>query len=196
VQDKIFRKAMLDQHAIRFPAGLIYEDMDFTARALARAKQVAVVPDVAYRYLQRDAGEHTPITSRTDVAAFRDRLTIQRLMDAFFADEDLPEAKLVKDVRFLQYDLRDQLEGLPSSTPADRATVVAMAQQYLGELDDRAFERTRPAQRGVAWLVRHGHLRTLVTVLRVRRASSRVVRRAVGALPERAVARLGAPTSG
>ena len=193
VQDKIFRKALLDEHRIRFPAGLIYEDMDFTTRALARARVAVVIPDIVYRYLQRDPAEHAAITSRTDVAAFEDRLTIQRMIDRFLADEGLPDAKVVKDVRFLQYDLRDQLSGLPEADADARQRVVAMARDYLDELDPAAFRKVRPAQRATASLVRRGAIGALVALVRARRAGSRVVRAGIAVLPDRAASRLGAP---
>jgi CDP-glycerol glycerophosphotransferase len=193
VQNKIFRRSLLDDHAIRFPAGLIYEDMDFTARAYARSRRAVVVPDVVYRYLQRDAAEHAAITGRTDVAAFRDRITIQRMMDEFLLAEGLPEAKLVKDVRFLQFDLRDQLQGLPRAGPAERETVVRMAREYFDELDQRAFRRVRPTQRLVARLVGRGDVRGLVRLLRVRSSAAGAVRRGIDVLPAPVVDRLGAP---
>jgi CDP-glycerol glycerophosphotransferase len=192
VQGKLFRRALLDEHAIRFPEGVLFEDLDVTARALAFAERVAVVPDVVYRHL-RHSGGRPSITRRSDLQAATDRIAAQRRLDAFLAEQRLPDAKLAKDVRFLQHDLRDHLRDIHHLDPGDRAATVELARAYLDEVDPRAFARVRPLQRTLIALVRRGDAGAVARAVRVRAAGAGIARRAVDALPERVVRRLTRP---
>jgi CDP-glycerol glycerophosphotransferase len=193
VPNKVFRRSLLEEHAIRFPLDVLYEDMIFTARALALADRIAVVPDTVYRHRVREPSREPSISRRTDLAAFRDRVTVHRMMDAFLLDAGLPEVKLVKDVRFLQYDLRDHLTGLSDGDATYRASVVALARAYLDELDPRAFRMVRPLQRLVAALVGRGDTRVLTQLVRARAAAGVAARRVSSLLPDGVLDRVSAP---
>ncbi len=193
VQNKIFRRSLLDEHELRFPLGVHYEDMDFTARALAKAARVAVVTDVVYRYMQRPADDHPSISQRTDVQGFRDRITVHRMMDEFLLGEQLPAAKLVKDVKFLQHDVRMHLQNIDREDADVRSALVNMAREYIVDLDQAAIRRLRPVQRALIALVRRGDVATVVCAMRVRRCASRLARRGVESIPSPIAERLRHP---
>lgn len=193
VQNKIFRRALLDDHGIRFPLGVHYEDMDFTARVLAKAARVGVIPDLVYRYLQRPADDRPSISQRTDVQGLRDRIAVHRMMDGFLLTEGLPEAKLVKDVKFLQHDLRMHLQNIDRDVPDVQAILVGMAREYFAEIDPRAFARLRPVQRGAVALVRRGNTASVARAARLRRAASRLARSGVESIPAPLAERLRHP---
>lgn len=195
VQNKIFRRSLIEQHRIRFPVGVHYEDMDFTARALAYANRIAVVPDVVYRYVQHDRADRPSISHRVDVDGFADRIAVHRMMDEFLKEQRLPDAKLAKDVKFLQHDLRMHLQDLDRAAPDVRATLVGMAQQYVAETDPRAVRRLRPAQRLLVALVRRGDPAWVARAVRLRRIGGTATRRAVDTLPSGVLRRLERPAS-
>ena len=49
--NKIYRRSMIEAHALRFREGVVFEDIAFVAQALYRASSVVSVPDTVYHYV-------------------------------------------------------------------------------------------------------------------------------------------------
>jgi glycosyltransferase involved in cell wall biosynthesis len=52
VYNKIYKKEFIDEHVLRFPEGVFYEDGPFSVRALHYANKIVTVPNVNYFYVK------------------------------------------------------------------------------------------------------------------------------------------------
>jgi CDP-glycerol glycerophosphotransferase len=157
--NKLYRMSFLDEHDIRFPEGLHYEDLAFTAEAYCSATRIAVIPEVVYRW--QIYGSHVQPSihhRRGNIDNFRDRLNIHRIIDEFLKREDLVEMKAITDNRFLRTELRMYLSELADRDPSYQKEWMQLANDYLRGMDeDRILSQGR-AVRLATYLIRRGDL--------------------------------------
>lgn len=74
----IYRRSFVALNRLRFPEGLIHEDMLFTIQALLVARKVAATKTLAYRYIRRSGS----ITQQATYASRRRRVqSVMRIVD-------------------------------------------------------------------------------------------------------------------
>ncbi|MGW5348082.1 glycosyltransferase family 2 protein, partial [Streptomyces sp. NPDC004050] len=149
--NKLYERAFLEKHAIRFPDGrFVYEDFVFTARVLAAAPRIAVVDDLVYVWhVRRSAAQVSISLDRKDVSNWRSRIEAHRTAHRILADSS-PELGLACQVKFLEYDLRMYLREL-GTDPGYQADWWALTRAYLDTFDDAAVEAAGAHAR---WIVR------------------------------------------
>ncbi|WP_306333518.1 glycosyltransferase family A protein [Streptomyces sp. KL118A] len=78
--NKLYRTAFLREHGIRFPEGrFVYEDFVFTARMLAAAPRIALVPDTVYVWhVRRTAAKLSISLDRAGIANWQARTEAHR----------------------------------------------------------------------------------------------------------------------
>jgi len=80
--NKVYRRSFLEKHGLRFPEGVLYEDLPFTIPALYYAGEVACVHDPVYAWRTRQQG--LSITQRrNEIRNLADRFTAIWQVDAF-----------------------------------------------------------------------------------------------------------------
>lgn len=92
----IIRKSFLDDHALRFDAGLLIEDRPFTVEAVCKANKIVTVPGALYYYKNR-AGS---IMRSTDPAKKRKRA------------QELAKSNGIRDGLLREYGLEDVPTGI------------------------------------------------------------------------------------
>ena len=114
---KMYARAFLDRHDLRFPEGIHYEDQLFSAQAYCLAETFTIIPGAglplvrgALRGLR--ARPRYP-TSGTSSANVRDRVHVQHLIDAFLAESGHESLREDKDHKFLKHDFRMYAGDLP-----------------------------------------------------------------------------------
>ncbi|WP_308120152.1 glycosyltransferase family 2 protein [Streptomyces bambusae] len=149
--NKLYERAFLDKHAIRFPDGrFIYEDFVFTAQVLAAAPRIAVIDDLVYVWhVRRSAARKSISLDRKDVGNWRSRIAAHRRAVEILrgASEELARACQVK---FLEYDLRMYLREV-GSDPDYQAAWWTETRDYLAGFDEAAVESAAARAR---WIVR------------------------------------------
>lgn len=75
--NKLYRRAMLDNVALRFAEGVQYEDVMFVTRALAESRRLVTVADVAYCYV---LNPQSTVKSRQTAAKQRQKYEAHRSM--------------------------------------------------------------------------------------------------------------------
>jgi CDP-glycerol glycerophosphotransferase len=157
--NKLYRISFLNEHGIRFPEGLHYEDLAFTAEAYCSAKRIAIIPELVYRW--QIYTSHTQVSihrQRDNIRNFRDRLAIHRLIDDFLQREGLDEMKAMTDNRFLRVELRMYAADLADRAPAYQERWIRLTNDYLRGIDeDRILNQGRTV-RLTTYLIRHGDL--------------------------------------
>ncbi|WP_326843055.1 bifunctional glycosyltransferase family 2 protein/CDP-glycerol:glycerophosphate glycerophosphotransferase [Streptomyces sp. NBC_01558] len=152
--NKCYRRRFLLDEGLRFPVGIHYEDLLFSAQAYASARRITLIPNRVYDWRVADKAAAKSISNRRDeIANFAHRMEIHRRVDRLLADKGLLELKFAKDVKFLKHDLVLHLRELPFRDAAYREEFAAIARQYLESIDRAAFDEAEPIHAVCAYLL-------------------------------------------
>ncbi|WP_371788533.1 glycosyltransferase [Streptomyces griseoaurantiacus] len=156
---KMYARSFLDRHALRFPEGIHYEDQLFSAQAYCLAKSFTILPEPVYRwyiapYAAADAASIS--NQRHRLSNVRDRVHVQRLIDAFLAQSGHESLREDKDYKFLKHDFRMYAGDLPYRDEEWLSAFAAEVTPYLDTLAPGAFARLPRPERVVLQLVRDG----------------------------------------
>ncbi|MFD7770738.1 glycosyltransferase family 2 protein [Streptomyces sp. NPDC059787] len=158
---KMYARAFLDRHDLRFPEGIHYEDQLFSAQAYCLAKRFTIVPEPVYLwYVAPYAGSDAASISnqRHLIGNVRDRIHVQRLIDAFLAESGHEGLREDKDHKFLKHDFRMYAGDLPYRDEEWLASFADLVNPYLETLSPGAYARLPRAERVVLQLVRDRRL--------------------------------------
>ncbi|WP_435883715.1 glycosyltransferase family 2 protein [Streptomyces griseomycini] len=158
---KMYARAFLDRHDLRFPEGIHYEDQLFSARAYCLAKRFTIVPEPVYLwyiapYAASDAASISNQRHRLDNV--RDRIHVQHLIDAFLTESGHGGLREDKDFKFLKHDFRMYAGDLPHRDEEWLAAFADLVNPYLDTLSPGAYARLPRAERVVLQLVRDRRL--------------------------------------
>ena len=163
--NKLFRRTFWDEHDLRFPEGVLYEDMPVTLPAHFLARAVDVVDRTVYLWRIREGGELSITQQRTDLRALRDRYAAVDGVSRFLATHGFDEPKRQYDTSVLRDDLRYFLDVLGGADDEFRAVFFDLADAFI-ERADRAVADPLPAIQRLKWhLVRRRMLPELLQVL-------------------------------
>ncbi|MBM7171607.1 glycosyltransferase family 2 protein [Streptomyces sp. G44] len=158
---KMYRREFLDRNELRFPEGIHYEDQLFSAQAYCLARAFTVIPDPVYRWYiaPYEAAESASISNqRHKLSNVRDRIHVQRLIDAFLQDSGHEGIKEAKDYKFLKHDFRMYAGDLPFRDEEWLTGFAELVNPYLAELSPGAYARLPRAERVVLQLIRDARL--------------------------------------
>ncbi|MFF4982509.1 glycosyltransferase [Streptomyces sp. NPDC001046] len=112
--NKLYRTAFLREHGIRFPEGRFpYEDVVFTARVLAAAPRIALIPDRVYVWHVRRSAERLSISlDRAGIVNWRARTEACRQAYEILLGAGQKELARAARAKFLDHDLRMYLREL------------------------------------------------------------------------------------
>lgn len=149
--NKLYDRAFLNEHGIRFPDGrFLYEDFVFTARVLAAAPRIAVIGDLVYVWhVRREAAQVSISLDREDVGNWRARIEAHRAASRTIAGSS-PELGRAYQVKFLEYDLRMYLRELGRDTEY-QAAWWTLTRDYLAGFADADIQAAEAPAR---WIVR------------------------------------------
>ena len=197
--NKLFRRSFWDAHDLRFPEGVVHEDIPVILPAHFLARSVDVLSAHVYRWRLREGEDRSITQRRLDFDVLRDRLDASSHVLGFLRERG-PE----KAVRWYQGwlaadDLRFHLNLLPDATPEYRDAFMDGARHLLGDAPARAFAGLRAIDRLKWHLVLGGRLDEAVEAVRFHReelGERPPVRRGprwYGDYPFRGDGRLGVP---
>ncbi|MGW0475187.1 glycosyltransferase family 2 protein [Streptomyces coeruleorubidus] len=135
--NKLYRTGFLREHGIRFPEGRFpYEDVVFTARVLAAAPRIALVPDRVYVWHVRRSAERLSISlDRSGVENWRARTEACRQAYEVLLGAGQKELARVARAKFLDHDLRMYLRELRLRDAAYRRAWWEITRAHLAEYD-------------------------------------------------------------
>jgi CDP-glycerol glycerophosphotransferase len=152
--NKCYRRDFLLGHDLRFPVGVHYEDLLFSAQAYLAAGRIALTPHHVYNWMvDEDASTRSISNRRHEVENFAHRLRVHRHIDALLAERGLTELRRHKDTKFLKHDLVLHLRDLPFLGADYRTRFAALARGYLAELDPEAYAGAEPIHAICAYLL-------------------------------------------
>ncbi|MFJ9814284.1 glycosyltransferase family 2 protein [Streptomyces sp. NPDC101151] len=158
---KMYSRAFLDRHRLRFPEGIHYEDQLFSARAYCLAKAFTIIPDPVYTwYIEPFAAAASASISnqRHKISNVRDRVHVQRLIDDFLVESGHAALREDKDYKFLKHDFRMYAGDLPYRDAEWLESFAEIMNPYLETLAPGAYTRLPRPERVVLQLLRDGRL--------------------------------------
>ncbi|MDG9720299.1 glycosyltransferase family 2 protein [Streptomyces sp. DH24] len=154
---KMYARAFLDRHGLLFPEDIHYEDQLFSARAYCLARAFTIIPEPVYHWYvapYAPAGAASISNQRDRLDNVRDRVHVQRLVDAFLAESGHGALRPDKDYKFLKHDFRMYSGDLPYRDDAWLTAFADIVEPYLETLDPDAYARLPRAERVVIQLIR------------------------------------------
>ncbi|MET9575361.1 glycosyltransferase family 2 protein [Streptomyces massasporeus] len=145
--NKLYRAAFLRAHGIRFPEGRFpYEDVVFTARLLAAAPRIALIPDRVYVWHVRRSEARLSISlDRSGVENWRARTEACRQAYEVLLGAGQKELARTARAKFLDYDLRMYVRELGLRDAAYRRAWWELTRAHLAEYDADDWARNPAA---------------------------------------------------
>ncbi|MEA2295075.1 MAG: CDP-glycerol glycerophosphotransferase [Solirubrobacteraceae bacterium] len=199
--NKLFRRAFWEAHDLRFPEGVVHEDIPVILPAHFLARSVDVVAAPVYHWRRRSEGAQSITQRRLERSVMRDRLTATEAVLAHIDAHGPRRARRWYQQRLVADDLRLHLNLLDEADAEYRQEFMARANALLADAPDRVFARL-PAIDRLKWhLLRRGLAPELVEVVAFHKAHPgtrpplRRRGRFYGDYPYRDDARLAIPAS-
>ncbi|MFD8915381.1 glycosyltransferase family 2 protein [Streptomyces sp. NPDC059575] len=158
---KMYARAFLDRHELRFPEGIHYEDQLFSAQAYCLAEAFTIIPEPVYTwYIEPYAAAASASISnqRHKISNVADRVHVQRLIDDFLVTSGHAGLREDKDYKFLKHDFRMYAGDLPYRDTEWLSAFAKIMNPYLDSLADGAFVQLPRPERVVLELLREGRL--------------------------------------
>ncbi|WP_250403068.1 glycosyltransferase family 2 protein [Streptomyces cellostaticus] len=140
--NKLYRTGFLREHGIRFPEGrFLYEDFVFTARVLAAAPRVALVPDRVYVWHVRRSAERLSLSlDREDVANWHARTQACALAYEILLNAGQKVLARAARAKFLDHELRMYARELGLRDARYQRAWWAHTREYLARYDAADWE--------------------------------------------------------
>jgi CDP-glycerol glycerophosphotransferase len=150
VWNKLFRKSFWDAHALHYPEGMVWEDLQLMTRAHVLASAVDVIGDHIYYWRERAAGEFSITQNRADIQNLRDRVTALLAIDAFLRERAPAGTLRAHQRKALVNDLWLYVRDLGRVSDDYLAEYFDLAGRYLATVPRRVF-RGLPATHKLAY---------------------------------------------
>jgi CDP-glycerol glycerophosphotransferase len=167
--NKLWRRSFWDAHALRFPEGVVHEDIPVVVPAHFMAGSVDVIASPVYYYRIRDTGELSITQRRLEPKVLLDRLAAVEHVRDFLAREGPRGARRWYEASLVADDLRYFLDVLEGADDAYRRLFLDRVNAFLDTASRRIY-RPLPAIQRLKWhLVRERRIPELLEVLRFQR---------------------------
>ncbi len=150
VWNKLFRRSFWDAHRLRYPEGMVWEDLQLMTRAHVLAGAVDVIPEFVYYWRERGVGELSITQNRTDITNLADRVNALLAIDAFLRERASRRLLRQHQVKALVNDLWLYVRDLHRVSEEYLSGYLALAGKYLRQVEPRVW-RMIPADRKLAY---------------------------------------------
>jgi CDP-glycerol glycerophosphotransferase len=161
--NKLFRRSFWDTHELRFPEGVVFEDIQLMTQAHVLAKKVDVIPEVVYVWRDRPRGSGSITQSRSSLKNLRDRVTAMTAIDEFLALRGPGKLLRAQQLKALKNDLWLYAGDLHKVSQAYRAEFCVLVNSYLERVSPRVLRRLPATHKLTYFLVRKAALPELAT---------------------------------
>jgi CDP-glycerol glycerophosphotransferase len=180
-QNKLWRRAFWDEHALAFPVGCVHEDIPVVVPAQFMARAVDILPDPVYLYREREDGSRSITQRRAELPVLLDRLAAVEGVSAWLDAHAPPGSRRAYAESVVEEDLRYHVDVLDEADDAYREVFLDRANAFLAAAGP-GVEDGLPAIQRLKWhLVRRRMLPELLDVVVFQKA------RAGGKLPKRRI---------
>jgi CDP-glycerol glycerophosphotransferase len=163
--NKLYAMRLWRDHSLRYPEGVLYEDVEVMIEAHTRARAVDMISDVVYHWRRRDDGTLSITQQRLQLDNLEDRMTSLRAVTALLADLGTPRLRKAAAYKALANDIQLYLRDLLRADRAYQERFVELVGDYLDDVPV-TVTRTLPPQLAVEYhLLRAGQLDGLLRLL-------------------------------
>lgn len=162
--NKVYRRAFLAEHGLRFPEGVYYEDIPLTLPAHFLARSVDVLVDPVYLWRERQTAVQSITQRRAETKNLVDRLAAVASVDDFLVARGDTEGKAVHDAKVLAIDIPLFIDVLHEGDDEFRRRVVELVGRYLERIPAAAVAKLPPIRRLQYHLISRGMLPELLEV--------------------------------
>jgi CDP-glycerol glycerophosphotransferase len=166
--NKVYRRSFLQAHGLRFPEGVLYEDLPVTVPALHLAGRVSVVHEPVYRWRARE-GDASITQRRHELTNLTDRFAAVSAVDRFLEQQHLDDLRVHHDIKVLRLDLPLYTSALPEADEEYRAAYLTFFRHLVDGLPAPRRAALPPTLRLYVELADAGRMDDLVRVVRARR---------------------------
>lgn len=164
--NKLYRADFYRDNNLRWPEGMLYEDIPVTVPAHFKANKVAYLNEVVYCWRGRDGVRKSITQRRTDQKNFLDRLKAIRMVDDFYDNNvDCRALHVVKDFKWLSLDLMLYINTIYDADDEYARLVFDEISSYLQRVNQCAFEKLNALDRAKYECIREGNLSGLKQVV-------------------------------
>jgi glycosyltransferase involved in cell wall biosynthesis len=164
--NKLWRRSFWDEHAKRFPEGVVHEDIPVVLPAHFMARAMDAIADPVYLYRIREDGELSITQGRREPRVLLDRLAaIERVLE-HLDRHGSAEAKRLYRERVVADDLRYHRDVLDGAGDEYRALFLDRANAFLDAAGPGILDSLPPGERRKWQLVRQRRLPELIEILR------------------------------
>ena len=157
--NKLFRRSFWDANGLRYPEGVVFEDVQLMTKAHVLARAVDVIPDYVYYWRERAAGELSITQNRTDIQNLRDRVTALLAIDAFLRGHAPARTLRQHQRKALVNDLWLYVRDLYRVSGDYLTEYFDLMNSYLDQVSRRVFA-TLPATHKLAYYLTRRRLRS------------------------------------
>lgn len=146
--NKLFRTSFYLKERVKWVEGHLYEDIPATIPAHYKARRVAFLNKVVYRWRVRDGQTRSITQNRNEIRNFRDRLYALQRVDEFFT-ANVTEPKLIdaKEFKWLDLDLKLYVNAIPNADSEYQTEVIDTLADYLKTFSPHCMDRLRAIDR-------------------------------------------------
>ncbi|GAA1613938.1 polysaccharide pyruvyl transferase family protein [Leucobacter chromiireducens] len=164
--NKMYRREFLERIGARFPEGMLYEDVVFSAHTLAEAQGIVQIPDEVYHWNVYPPEERQSITNqRRTRKNLEDRLRALDLAEAAFVESG-EDVRVEFDDKVLAHHLRFYLNDFLEADDEWCGDVLKMIRPRLERTSFAAYERRFLGDRLLYAAALEGDVRGVRSVLR------------------------------
>ncbi|WP_455539137.1 glycosyltransferase family 2 protein [Terrisporobacter sp.] len=169
--NKIYKRSFWIENNLKFPEGILYEDLPVTIPAYFLSKSTTVIKDIIYFWRIRE-GENKSITqNRNQINNFVDRVKSLRLVDEFFNTLPYDNAKNYRYYKWLELDFMIYINQLDNTSEEYRKIFLEIILDYLKDIPNEIFDNLKAINRIKYFLLKNRDLDTLLKVIEYQRES-------------------------
>jgi CDP-glycerol glycerophosphotransferase len=172
VPNKLWRRSFWEEHAFRFPEGMLHEDIPVVIPAHFVARTVDVISKPVYQYRIREGGDLSITQRRAEKRALLDRLKAVEMARDFLEEHGQRRARRWYEERVVAEDMRYHLNVLEVADDEYREIFVERVNAFMDRMGRRRRKvlKTLPAIDRLKYhLVRRRLMPELLEVLRFQR---------------------------
>lgn len=199
--NKTYRRSFLLRHDLRFPEGVLYEDIPVTLPAHFLAEAVDVLDDPVYLWRERQTANASITQRRGETTNLKDRIHALVSVRDFLVRRNDKYGLRIFDEKALKTDIPLYIDSIHASEADFLDVLVELVSTYLEDVDPRIVRKLPPIRRLEYFLIAQGHGDELREVQNYYRLPSnrdqyrRVGRKLIAELPYRDDPRLRVPPS-
>jgi CDP-glycerol glycerophosphotransferase len=178
--NKVFRREFLVDNSLRFPEGVLYEDIPLTLPAHFLAEAVSMVENPVYLWRERQTAELSITQRRAELRNLEDRMAAVLSVDTFLRERQDAAGKALHDRKVLTADIPLYLDVVHEADDVFAERLVELVADYLDTVDPNLMADLAPRRRLAYELIRQrlpARLREAQELMAQPGATRQVVRR-------------------